>query len=404
MSRSFVHRVLLAAARDELDPQRVADAGTAQRDLLLRRSRDHAMQGLVARPVRRIATLEPWAVPFVEQAIGIREGHLQHVRTLKLAVDTFETRSIPRLLVKGPSLVERYYHDDALRSYGDVDVLVPAHRFGDALDVLEERGFTVLDRNWHMLRRDLRGQLHLRSPERDLLELHWHVVNSDRVRHALSVAMGDLWHTAQSGVVGGVEVSVPDAPRELAHLCMHAAMHGCDRLIWLVDIARVASAPGLDLDELQRTARRWGFGAGTYLVLALTGRWLGLALLMGELKAIRPDRPTLTAFDRLVGRWDLGHPGADARLRQLLFASAGDGFARRMRLTWSLVVPPDVADPDRGGLRAAEHLRRVTTGAASRIQQKLEEHTQYGVPIEYLPSGDRLRDRERYLGEVAAMA
>jgi hypothetical protein len=181
-------------------------------------------------------------------------------------------------------------------------------------------------------------------------------------------------------------------------------MHGCDRLIWLVDIAKVASAPDLDVDELQRTARMWGFGAGTYLVLALVARWLGLPHAMSELKAIRPDGPTVAAFHRLVDRWDLGHPAADARLRQLLFASAGDGFARRIKLTWSLVVPPDVADPDRVGLRMSEHLRRATTGAAARIRLKLDEHAHDGIPLEYMPTGDPDRDRERYLRRVAAAA
>ena len=238
-----------------------------------------------------------------------------------LALDEHD---VPGLLMKGASLVDRYYHDDSLRAYGDVDMLVPSQRFAEALSILEEAGFSILDRNWHMLRRDMRGQLHLRSPDRrDMLELHWHPINPSRVRHTLRVTSNDLWSGASRTRVAGSDVWVPHTSRELAHLCLHAALHGCDRLIWLVDIDKVMDSPDLDLDDLQRTARHWGFGAGTYLVLALVDRWLGLSQPLRDLAGLHPGRATLAAFHRLVDRWDLGRPARDARFRQLPLRDGG---------------------------------------------------------------------------------
>jgi hypothetical protein len=387
------------AARDELDGGSIVAASPRQRRELLSRSREHAMQGLVARSVRRLPTLEPWAFEFVQQAIGVREGHARHARTLKLAATELEAHAIPRLVVKGASLVERYYHDTALRPYGDVDMLVPPGDFREGLAVLERGGFKILDRNWDMLRADLRGQLHMRSPEGDVLELHWHPVNSSRVRRALALSPDELWCGATTARIADAEVNVPSPPRELAHLCEHAAMHGCDRLIWLVDISKVAATPGLDLDELTRTARRWGFGAGIYLVLALADRWLGIGGSLDSLRELRPDRVTMTTFHRLVSRWDLGHPGADARFRQLLFATAGDGAVRRARLTWSLIVPPDVRNPEEP-TTILEHGRRMTIGAASRVRHKLNDHAQDGLPLEYRSAGDPVLDRELYVQQV----
>jgi hypothetical protein len=401
MPPSFVHRALVDAARDELDPSRVVGATESERRQLLIRSRDHAVQGLVARSVRRVGTIEPWALPFVQDAFGIRESHTQHVRTLRTASLALNEHEVPGLLLKGASLVDRYYHDDSLRAYGDVDMLVPSQRFADALSILEETGFSILDRNWHMLLRDMRGQLHLLSPEgRDMLELHWHPINPSRVRHTLSVTADDLWSDASRTRVAGADVWVPRTSRELAHLCLHAALHGCDRLIWLVDIDNVMDSPDLDLDDLQRTVRRWGFGAGTYLVLALVDRWLGLSQPLRDLAGLHPGRATLAAFHRLVDRWDLGQPARDARFRQLLFATAADGVGRRARLTWSLVVPPDVRDPDAGGEPLGSLLSRMTIGAATRVRHKLDEHAENDAAPEFLRRGDPAMGRVRYLARV----
>lgn len=403
MPPSFVHRALIDAARDGLDPSRVEGATDAERHELLIRSRDHAVQGLVARSVRQAGALDPWALPFIQDAMVVRESHAQHVRTLRTACLALDEHDVPGLLMKGASLVDRYYHDDSLRAYGDVDMLVPSQRFAESLSILEEAGFSILDRNWHMLRRDMRGQLHLRSPDRrDMLELHWHPINPSRVRHTLSVTAEDLWSQASRTRVAGSDVWVPRPSRELAHLCLHAALHGCDRLIWLVDIDKVMDSPDLDLDDLQRTVRRWEFGAGTYLVLALVDRWLGLSQPLRDLAGLHPGRATLAAFHRLVDRWDLGRPARDARYRQLLFATAADGLGRRARLTWSLVVPPDVSDPDAGREPPGPLLSRMTIGAATRVRHKLDEHAEDDAAPEFLRRGDPAVGRVRYLARVAS--
>ena len=199
----------------------------------------------------------------------------------------FDEHEVPGLLMKGASLVDRYYHDDSLRAYGDVDMLVPSQRFADALSILEEAGFSILDRNWHMLRA---GYARPAPPPLPRRSRHaGAALASDQSEPGPPHPFGDRgrpWSDASRTRVAGADVWVPRTSRELAHLCLHAALHGCDRLIWLVDIHKVMDSPDLDLDDLQRTARHWGFGAGTYLVFALVDRWLGsLATPTGSLEA-----------------------------------------------------------------------------------------------------------------------
>jgi hypothetical protein len=103
-----------------------------------------------------------------------------------------------------------------------------------------------------------------------------------------------------------------------------------------------------------------------------------------------------------VDRWDLGRPARDARFRQLLFATAADGVGRRARLTWSLVVPPDVRDPDAGREPLSPLLSRMTVGAATRVRHKLDEHAEDDVAPEFLRRGDPAAGRVQYLARMAS--
>ena len=224
----------------------------------------------------------------------------------------------------------------------------------------------------------MRGQLHLLSPDgHDMLELHWHPINPSRVRHTLSVTADDLWSDASRTRVAGADVWVPRTSRELAHLCLHAALHGCDRLIWLVDIHKVMDSPDLDLDDLQRTARRWGFGAGTYLVLALVDRWLGsLAAPTGSLEAPPgPRDPRRVPPARgPVGPWparsrravpaaalrDRGRrPGAP---RQADLVTRGAAGRQRSGCGQGATRPAAFQDDDRRGDQGPAQARRACRG------------------------------------------
>lgn len=68
----------------------------------------------------------------------------------------------------------------------------------------------------------------------------------------------ELWEAAAPGLLDGVPCLMLPPEEEIAHLALHAAMHGCNRLIWLLDIAVISGATEIDWDRA--TA---GSGAGT---------------------------------------------------------------------------------------------------------------------------------------------
>src|SRR5205823_37623 len=68
---------------------------------------------------------------------------------------------VPFLIVKGPVLSGVLYDNPRLRSYRDLDVIVPRRCFGRALAVFEQSGARVVDANWPYFLEHLAGQLDL---------------------------------------------------------------------------------------------------------------------------------------------------------------------------------------------------------------------------------------------------
>ncbi|TMK22395.1 MAG: nucleotidyltransferase family protein, partial [Actinobacteria bacterium] len=156
--RTWSHRLLIACAgrdsqADWADLARVASA--------------HGVEGWVARELRSRAEV-PRDFQLQLQAAALRAAanHRERLDDAREVLELLGGAGIEAMVLKGPALVERYYRDESLRSYGDVDLFVPPIRFREALATLERGGFDLLDRNWPLLTADLRGQLHLIRPGR----------------------------------------------------------------------------------------------------------------------------------------------------------------------------------------------------------------------------------------------
>lgn len=139
---------------------------------------------------------------------GVYEERLQHLfRELR-------AKSIEPILFKGWA-VARYYADNALRPYGDIDLLVEPTDFARATEILSQPAFV----DWNC-------DLHDRSPdlhERSYDELH---VRSQLVP------------------LGNSSVRVLAHEDHLALLCAHFIRHGAYRPVWLCDIAAAVEAAG----------------------------------------------------------------------------------------------------------------------------------------------------------------
>ena len=162
--------------------------------------------------------------------------------------------SVPFLVVKGPVLSEHLYPSPDLRTYEDLDLLIPPGSFERAVDALQAGGSLLLDRNWALTRADTRGQLHFQLPMGTLADVHWHLLNRENVRDGFSITTDDLFERSREVDVGGRSVPTLDPVDTLLHVALHAALSGGDRLIWLKDIERTLAVDRPPWDERDPTS------------------------------------------------------------------------------------------------------------------------------------------------------
>jgi hypothetical protein len=159
--------------------------------------------------------------------------------------------------------------------YHDLDILVPEDAFADTIDALEASGFHLVDRNWTLIRRERRGQLHVALRLGTLADVHWHLINRERVRRSLTLPMPEIFERARAVSLFGLELRTLDPVDTLTHLCLHAALSGGDRLIWLKDVERAIATEGPDWQQVVDRACGWGASPLVGLVLARTSWRLG---------------------------------------------------------------------------------------------------------------------------------
>ncbi len=183
-------------------------------------------------------------------------------------------------LLKGAALGPTVYRDPALRPLSDLDLLVrpeDARAAVERLGALGYRGigaaasptFGGFARRFRCqlpLTRSLPGIPHL------LVELHWSLIEHPYYVHLIDP--DELWAGADTTTLRPYAIARPAVL--LCHAAAHLAMHHSRdlRLIWLVDVDRLARSPALDWDDVLRLAEAWKLGLALYATLADAAKWL----------------------------------------------------------------------------------------------------------------------------------
>jgi hypothetical protein len=164
------------------------------------------------------------------------------------------------------------YGDIALRSFNDLDLLVPPERAWDAVQLLLAQGyqldFDLLQTRWPALQKTV-NHLFLKHQEYDWgVEIHWQLF------HPMYVSSFDLsgyWNELEEGQEGRLT-------REdlLAILSAHGAMHSWGQLKWLVDIDRlIRNGPAPNWEKVLSLASRSESTRALLLGMNLTRRLCG---------------------------------------------------------------------------------------------------------------------------------
>ncbi|GAA2743245.1 hypothetical protein GCM10009868_16270 [Terrabacter aerolatus] len=190
--------------------------------------------------------------------------HMMTLGELGLVTSVLDRSGIDSLVLKGPVLSERVWPRSDMRQYGDLDLLIDGRRLGEALKVLIAAGATLVDRNWLLIRRQMRAELSLRLPHGTRLDLHWNVVNEPDLRRAFRFPTATLLERSVPAGLEGIPARTLDPVDTVLHLAYHLVHSGGHRLVWAKDFDLALRRPGVDRELLAARARL----GGTELALA----------------------------------------------------------------------------------------------------------------------------------------
>jgi hypothetical protein len=218
------------------------------------------------------------------------------------------------LLIKGPAAA-RHHSDPALRTFVDLDLLLPREALARAAEALAERGYQRIVEFDPGFAEAHGHDVHVRRKvgRRNLdVELHWRV-GDDPLGEALSYEL--LSRDAERLTVGGHAVAVPAPPGELLVLAFHLCSDRGKRLIWLRDLELAArGANDSDWQASFELADRHGLLWVLHRALDYVERHLGFDRARPLPAGPAPAWGPLRAVEELDATASL-HVGRLARLR-----------------------------------------------------------------------------------------
>lgn len=195
-------------------------------------------------------------------------ANLALARELGEIVELFRAHGIGVLPFKGAVTALDAYGTVALRSPGDMDLLIYRGDLERAADLLRSRSYTSPEEKDHPdVRRSKPLELQL-FKDKFLVELRWRLTSYS---HSKPLNLGYL--SSRIRPLNLLGIQVPHLPPEelLLVLCIHGSGHHWARLMWICDVAQIVRTyPALDWARVGRHAVRLGVSpaVGTGLLVA----------------------------------------------------------------------------------------------------------------------------------------
>ena len=252
--------------------------GSGEWSALLRTARRERMLGLLACAVAdaALAATEDQAAQVHEAHVGALCGDLIREPVMRL-VGVLQHCGLDHRVLKGASVAHLDYPNPSLRSFVDVDLLVRAEEWDDALQVFREAGWErqFAEPRSGFERRFAKSMvLRRRDGGGTELDLHRTLALGP---FGLTVHLDDLWEDFEVLRVGDLELRALAAEGRFLHACFHAALGDLPpRLVPLRDVAQMSLGTNLDLDHVIRLALSWQAVAVLARAVGLAWKILGL--------------------------------------------------------------------------------------------------------------------------------
>jgi hypothetical protein len=180
-------------------------------------------------------------------------------------LQSFKDVGHPATIVKGPTFADRLYPRPSLRTFTDIDILIPIGARAASRDIMLGHGFEPHEEDYRKGREYFEDVWLLVEDRRVSIEIHSNLIHNPNLRHRASLGYEDVAATGSGD------------PADPTALLMLAATHGAyshqfDRLQHLVDISLAARGAGgqVDNQRLSEACAATGTKRAVYAGLMLT--------------------------------------------------------------------------------------------------------------------------------------
>ena len=190
-----LRELLVAAARPHSDDRRIAAlVASIDIDEMVAAARHHKVLSLLHERLLQIDGISRKALDALAIPRLVAQAHRFHLqRTLARATEALD---VPALTIKGHVLATNWYENPATRDFGDVDLVVKARDFEQAVDSLAAAGIEPVTSNWHGFLDHEVAEVPVRF-ETSVVDLHWHVVATGEARRHLHLPTAEFFERAE---------------------------------------------------------------------------------------------------------------------------------------------------------------------------------------------------------------
>jgi hypothetical protein len=261
---------------------------------ILRQAGENGISSLLYHRLMTVAPtpeLPPTAMDYLRNvAMQSAAQSLQISRELAEILGAFRQRGILAIALKGAHLGQIVYGNPAMRTMGDLDVMVRRDRLAEAERVLSDLGYRPIHDPLELV--DYTHHHHVRplgKAQAVRIDLHWTIA---RPTAPFNVDLDGIWQRAVPARLAGVEALVLSPEDLLLHLCLHASFDHQFRLglraCW--DILEVVQhyRNAIDWERLVQRARQWGVSRYVYLTLSVVRELLAVDIPAAVITTLEP--------------------------------------------------------------------------------------------------------------------
>jgi Uncharacterised nucleotidyltransferase len=258
----------------------------------------------------------------------------------------FEAAQIPVIPYKGPLLAWVAYGNFLRREYLDLDFFVPQKYVPEVVAVLKSAEYRPQfdPREAHVGEDGFApGQYSFLShPQKILVEFH----TERTLRYfPTPIDLPDLTSRLMTVEIGEQRLRTFSVEDTLVMLCVHGAKHFWERLGWVLDIAKLATAQEVDWTLVAQIAAKMESTRVLLLGLYLAHDLFGAPLPQQMLEEISRDSTVQALAEKLYEQYTgISDPSAGVMSRAVFRFRLRDGIGQALRHTLRLAMSPTESD------------------------------------------------------------